>query len=391
MKIAVLTHCNTKDNYGEVLQGFALQHYLRNRGHDAYIVRYKPTYQSYVKENSWVSLFSKLKYLLDIFGYLKARKNAALENKLITYNLYNNPQRKFDEFRAKYLKMSEEQYTSIEQLRADPPKADVYICGSDQVWHDSLSQINVAGWYLQFGDKRIKRISYAPSIGREIEIDEVELFKKYLSCLDALSLREKKVHKFCEDLGFKEAKIVCDPTLLLTADYYRNLFCVDADNVLVKPYVFFYTLNIQEKNEIFWASIKTVIDENKWDVKSVGSSGYYQAKNIIPGSINILATVEEWIQLISNSKLVVSTSFHAVVFSIILHKPFVSIPLKGRYAKANDRVENLLDDLGLTSRICKNPDDMKVIIKESIDWQVVDEKIESLRQNAINYLINAGL
>lgn len=390
MVVAVLTHCNTLDNYGEILQGFALQHFLKDRGHNAYIVRYRPSYHTPKKENLWVSFLCKLKYLLNLPSYLKARKRAISENELIKINAINNPSRRFDDFRAKYIKMGQHLYTSIDELRANPPQADIYICGSDQVWHDDLTQPNVAGWYLQFGKKSIKRLSYAPSIGRSIDSDEEILFRQYLSSFDALSLREKTAYEYCQDLGFKNVKLVCDPTLLLSAAYYKELF-EDVVKKKRKPYVFFYTLNIQEKEEIMWESISPIINCKKWDVKSVGSSGYYQAKNIIPDTTNILATVEEWFRLIDGSEMVISTSYHAVVFSIILHKPFVSIPLVGRYEKANDRITNLLGELGLSSRICYDSNNLKSIIEDQIDWKPVDAKVEILKQNSITFLSENGL
>ena len=37
MKIGVLTFCSTEDNYGQVLQCYALQFYLNSMGHETYL------------------------------------------------------------------------------------------------------------------------------------------------------------------------------------------------------------------------------------------------------------------------------------------------------------------------------------------------------------------
>ena len=40
MKIGVLTFCSTEDNYGQVLQCYALQFYLNSMGHETYLIKY---------------------------------------------------------------------------------------------------------------------------------------------------------------------------------------------------------------------------------------------------------------------------------------------------------------------------------------------------------------
>lgn len=389
MKIAILTHCSTKDNYGQLLQGFALQYFLKSRGHDAYLLQYLPKYNIPVQQNPKNKWFNWCKNLLNLKKYIQARTNAKYEQRIMQYNRQNNLMRNFDDFRHRNIRMSAMSYTSIQELRNNPPEADVYICGSDQVWHDSLENPNVAGWYLQFGDKGTKRISYAASIGREIYLNEVDIFKKYLSTFDALSLREKKALTFCRNIGFSHAKLVCDPTLLLPLNLYRKIAHTRKHSQ--NPFVFFYILNIRTKEELLWDSIEPIILTKKWEIKSVASSGYYPARNIIPENKNILATVEEWLQLIDNSSLVVSTSFHAIVFSIIFHKPFVSIPLRGNYSTANDRIYTLLENLGLEYRICNKKEDMENIINTPIDWILVDKKIKNMQQESIAFLRDAGL
>lgn len=40
MKIGIMTMWNAIDNYGGILQTYALQRYLRDLGHDAYDIRF---------------------------------------------------------------------------------------------------------------------------------------------------------------------------------------------------------------------------------------------------------------------------------------------------------------------------------------------------------------
>lgn len=377
------------DNYGQLLQGFALQHFLRGRGHDAYIVQYKPSYEVSIVQSTWIEKIKRIKNVFHPIKYIRARIEMENEARYKKNNKVNNKLRCFDDFRNRHIRMSNKIYTSISELRDNPPRADVYICGSDQVWHDTLVSANVAGWYLQFGEKCTKRISYAPSIGREITQAEELQFKQYLSTFDALSLRERAACDYCIELGFKNARWVCDPTFLLSAEYYKSICKIEeyVDN----PYVFFYTLNIQKKDELLWENLKPIIEEKDWEIKSVGSSGYIPARNVVPGSENIYATIEQWLQLINNSSLVVSTSFHAIAFSVILHRPFVAIPLQGKHAKANERIVSLLDSLGIGSRFCRRGEDLKKIINTEINWDLVDKKLNELKKDSISFLVEAGL
>lgn len=396
MKIAVLTFWWGDDNYGQLLQCFALQHYLRNIGHDAYLVRYKPSSKEYLELSHTDFIKDKFKKLVKFLNpyYIFVQRKRIIErntreHELSKVNHIENKIRDFDKFRKEYLQVSNVLYESIEELRNNPPVADIYICGSDQIWHDSLSLPNMAGWFLQFGSDKIRRVSYAASIGRNIEPFEENTFIRYLNRFDAISLREQTACDYCKSIGYEKSTVVCDPSFLLAADYYKRTLGV-SDSQDSKPYVFFYTLNIRSKEEIF---ADKVIEESSikgWGVKSVGSSGFYTARNIIPGIDNIPATIPQWIQLISESRLVVTTSFHGIVFSILMHRPFISVPLQGQFAKANDRIIGLLEILGLSDRVAYIESDISAIINSQINWEEVDKKIlmySSLGKNFLNKFV----
>ena len=43
MKIGIITYWSSQDNYGQILQCYALQKYLINLGHEAFLIKYLPT------------------------------------------------------------------------------------------------------------------------------------------------------------------------------------------------------------------------------------------------------------------------------------------------------------------------------------------------------------
>ena len=207
MRIGIITYWSSSDNYGQQLQCFALQKYLKGLGHDAYLIKYMPISSVPL----WRRIVRSIKYHLLVSSEQKEndKKNAEISST----NELLNAKRNFVGFRNNYIDSTDIVYNSIHELRANPPKADVYICGSDQVWNNRLEDENTAGWFLDFGSPKTRRLSYAASIGRDIDSKEYESFSKYLKRFDAISVREQKANDLCHHLGFEKSIVSIDPTL----------------------------------------------------------------------------------------------------------------------------------------------------------------------------------
>ena len=207
MRIGIITYWSSSDNYGQQLQCFALQKYLKGLGHDAYLIKYMPISSVPL----WRRIVRSIKYRLLISSEQKEndKKNAEISgtNELL------NAKRNFVGFRNNYIDSTDIVYHSIHELRANPPKADVYICGSDQVWNNRLEDENTAGWFLDFGSPKTRRLSYAASIGREIDSKEYESFSKYLKRFDAISVREKSGADIVKSMGRDDVVVVPDTEL----------------------------------------------------------------------------------------------------------------------------------------------------------------------------------
>lgn len=381
MRIGIVTYWSSSDNYGQQLQCFALQKYLIGLGHDAYLIKYMPT--SHIP--LWRRIARSVKYRLLVSSEQKEKdRNTKLiseRNKLL------NCSRGFKEFRDKYIKSTEIVYRNIKELRNNPPAADIYICGSDQVWNNSLSDPETAGWFLDFGKPTVKRVSYAASIGRDIDSSEINRFTKYLKNFNAISVREQKAYALCHKLGFDKSIIAIDPTLLLNSSAYDSIE-IDSDgtDVAGKPYVFIYTLNIRTAEEIYWDDFQKIIAKDGLQIRSVSSSGYLPARELLPGVQNEQATIPEWLSLIKHSEYVITTSFHGVVFCLLYHKPFYAVLLQNEYSKGNDRITSLLESLHLANLIVSNSESLKQINFENIDWIEVDAMIALLRQKSTHFI-----
>lgn len=381
MRIGIVTYWSSSDNYGQQLQCFALQKYLIGLGHDAYLIKYMPT--SHIP--LWRRIARSVKYRLLVSSEQKEKdRNTKLiseRNKLL------NCRRGFKEFRDKYIKSTEIVYRNIKELRNNPPDADIYICGSDQVWNNSLKDPDTSGWFLDFGKPTAKRVSYAASIGRDIDSCEINRFTRYLKNFNAISVREQKAYALCHQLGFDKSIIAIDPTLLLNSSDY-DLIELDSNgtNVAGKPYVFIYTLNIRTAEEIYWDDFQKIIAEDGLHIRSVSSSGYLPAQDLLTGIQNEQATIPEWLSLIKHSEYVITTSFHGVVFCLLYHKPFYAVLLNNEYSKGNDRIISLLESLHLANLIVSNSESLKQINFENIDWINVDAMIALLRQKSTHFI-----
>lgn len=136
--------------------------------------------------------------------------------------------------------------------------------------------------------------------------------------------------------------------------------------------------------------MEKVGQDRHWKVKTTPARGYFEGEELFGEKTEyIYATPQEWIKLINSSILVVTTSFHGVVLSIILEKPFIYIPLKGHHTDGNSRVLDLLKDLNLECRILTERQSYNQIINHVIDWSDVNIRIDHYRTDSINFLRKA--
>lgn len=385
MRIGVITYWNSNDNYGQILQCYALQKCLRDKGHDAFLIRYLPRSQS-------LTLGQKIRKHLSPQGiaYLLSKQHKTdkctyhEEERLRLINLDLNKKRDFEDFRQKHIHSTEIVYRDLRELRNNQPKADIYICGSDQVWNNPLELPETAAWYLAFGNAETRRVAYAASIGRDLNQHELPLFKKYLAAFEKIGVREESTRLLCERLNIKNVQVTLDPTLLLPVEEYRKIASFQSNTG--KPYLFMYVLNVSTSSEIHWEKIREYIEREELDFKIVCSSGYMQARELLEGYRNLQATVPEWLWCIDNARCVITTSFHGVVFCIKMHKPFLAILLTNKYSKGNDRITSLLNTLGLSERIYRPALSVEEQLGKPIYWKDVEHKINELQKQSRNFL-----
>ena len=215
MKICTIT-CHDVYNHGASLQAYALMTYLKNKGNDVEIIDYKPDYLSghyklfSIDNPKWErNILTKVIYLSLKIPY----KIPGLKRK-----------KEFDKFTKKYLNITGKRYISNEELKADMPKADAYLCGSDQIWNSFYKNGRDKAFYLDFvPDNKIKA-SYAASFATDfIEDKYKEIVRSNVSRLDGVGVREISGVKILHDLGIENAINVLDPVFLLDKDEWDKI------------------------------------------------------------------------------------------------------------------------------------------------------------------------
>lgn len=364
MKIGIITYWDSADNYGQLLQCYALQAFLRSRGHAPFLIRYKPSSKKEFK-------LSKLNPAY-IFKYLRLRygdHNGELSS--VHYD--------FDSFRD-HINKSEKIYYGFSQLVAeDWSDVDAFICGSDQIWSPKSDE-QLKSYFLQFTPFQKLRIAYAPSFGRtKLDPDYEAKLKDLLKGFDAISVREDRGKDFVEAAGY-EAQVVVDPTLLLGSTVYSKEFGIDLDNKTNSLFCYFINWAMDWDEE----DIKKFCSANLLEPKLFTTKGFKTSIPLAP-----IQSPEEWLRALAGARFSVINSFHGLVFSIIFHIPFAVYLLTGKQAAMNGRIHSLLGQLGMMDRIIDSKNTLQKISGRPIDWDDVDRRLNEMRASSVKFITDA--
>lgn len=328
MKIRTIT-CHDVANYGAALQALALQTYLEKQGHDVRIIDYVPEYiKPYdiwkVHPDSYLYKPSKYFFAFKLFWVLR---------KYIHIRPTMKRLEAFKEFNGKYFKLTRH-YSSYEELANDPPTADVYIAGSDQIWSTYLKNGQDPAFYCAFGKLENKRISYAASFGfSEIKGGFDYFVKDMLSGFDVISTRENTGVKIIESLNLKACQVV-DPVLLLNKQEWIELFSIKLP-IIKEKYLLVYDLFHSEKK--LEELSRYLADKYKLKIVAVNDS---TLTSYADENINDAGPIE-FVNLILYSEYVLADSFHATAFAVIFRKQFYTFYSKGNVSRMKDFLDNI--------------------------------------------------
>lgn len=320
-------------NYGSALQAYALQHVIEKMGHDVEII-------DYIYPNEYHRQF--------------AQKRSALR-RLISYIidlLKGSPRQKrikaFEEFYKENLKLSRT-YNSKEELHKDPPKYDVYMTGSDQVWNPRSIHVDTS-FMLSFTDSPNK-VAFSASIAKgEIPEQYKKLYTSALRKYKHICMREKRGAELVESLIGYKPEVVLDPTMLLTGGEWRE-FAKKSNIDIKQPYILVYVLGYSfNVYPYIYDLIKHVQQQLNMKLIVLNMSKQY-AQILSNKKIIDNANIYDFVKLFANASMVITDSFHGTAFSLSLNVPFYSVV--NNIENADSRISDLLTSVDEKSRIIR--------------------------------------
>lgn len=344
MKITLLTIWHVK-NYGAELQTYATVKALKELGFEVEVIDFR------LSDESKMSLLGRIASFVQIVSPM---------------NL------KFNRFWRQYIPSSR-RYKTSSDLKENPPIADIYMVGSDQVWNPDITRTRAKNYFLNFGSKNIKRISYASSFGVSEwkHTDLYEDVKSLLKDFDQITCREESGVDLLKSQFDVDAINVVDPTLLFAS--YPEFVISTAE----KRNLVFYPLSDDSELETLSQKLASILGLNL-----INNNKVTKILRRVEWNRN---SIVNWVKNIAESKFVITRSFHGLIFSLLYNKQFALLKVRnGR----NSRVENLLSKVGLEDRIYETPEALlsDEPWKKQIDYSVVNSRVANLREESWNVL-----
>lgn len=358
MKIALL-NLPFDNNYGGNLQRYALVKVLQNMGHDVVHINLRRNYHLlwYRRPLSYAKRMVR-KYLMgndlpiNLERYLSEKEEQ--DNRLAEI------------FYERHIPHTKKVYDIAGICEICCCVFDAYIVGSDQVWrYDMTKSIGLNNYLLDFTKhKNVKRIAYAVSMGNQTRLPRklVSKLNKSYSKFSAVSVREQSVFGILKSYGwdYPHATWVLDPTFLLVPTDYARLIAAGVTENQTTGKIVCYVLDMTDV-------IRRIIAEKEKE--------YYTEAYVCGLHSSVTVSIEQWLRNISDSRMVITDSFHGVVFSILFKKPFLFL---GNDVRGNVRVDSLFEML-----------DIDRTKTTSLDWKCVDCKISEWRVKSFDFLINS--
>lgn len=346
-RVGVMTFLHN-DNYGSILQAWALQQTLTELGFEAEYIDYLPSRQE------------KLRNLL-ASGNSPALILEGIRKRGATGKMHGG----FDAFRRENIRTSAPCHDR-NALRRQARAYDVLLSGSDQIW--SPVWLNPA-YFLDFASG--PKAAYAPSLGVK-ELPNARKQRRMAALLtgfSAISVREAEGAGLLKRIAGIDAPVMPDPVMLVSQERWLSLA---QDTPEDKRYILCYFIGDAPE---YWARVREIAGREGCEVRVIPrtegarQAGYPLEEDVPP---------EKWLALIAGAAHVVTDSFHGACFSAILNRP---CSILRRYREddpesKNSRIDQLLRNLGVTEL-------------ETPDWQQVNISLARQAQRGKKWLLDA--
>ncbi|MFA7578282.1 MAG: polysaccharide pyruvyl transferase family protein, partial [Candidatus Muiribacteriota bacterium] len=328
--VAILNMRLPTNNYGAILQSFALSKMVTNLG-------YKPRVINYISKK--------------------------LDEKVDKYSVLA-----LDKFREGNISYTLPCYSQEDLIKLNK-NFNTFIVGSDQVWNYNylnwVHKDDIGRYFLNFIDPTKNIFSYAASFAEDNwggDDNEVKIVREALKRFSSISVREKSGINICKNLFNLKSECVLDPTFLLDINEYQKLIDSEFIEKNNKKYIACFTLDKDlEKNIIKNKNLKEFVIKNKLEIKNI--RGYIE--NVFNEDKFIYNSIPSWLNYIKDSEFIITDSYHCVIFAILFEKQFLVIE---RDYAGNERLKSLLSLLNIKNRFYPSLDKLNYnfILKNKI-------------------------
>jgi exopolysaccharide biosynthesis predicted pyruvyltransferase EpsI len=383
MKIGMLNLHYTYENFGAVLVPFSLGIILDRLGHEVTLIDFQNA------------------------SYLKAIEKNDLKKW--------GPD--FESFRIENLPKRTDEYFYAKDLKELDDSLDAYIVGSDQIWRYHSDE-GIVAFFLEFASHEKVKVSYAASFGQntwEGNEKQQERIQEALAHFNLITVREDSGINICKDYFNSLAIQVIDPTLLLDkTDYTKLLLNKTSKKVGKDKYLAASILDVDFKTNLIingfckknnLKRINILGQEHfqqdysyfKYNIKEIVKSlikfnlreSFFYFKRAIFGKTKIKYNpVSSWLQYIKSSEIVITDSYHCIVFAIIFEKDFLCIMNK----RGSDRIKSLFKLLEISEERIISESDKFSRLKDfkPIDYINVNRILIKEKKRCIE-LLQSGL
>lgn len=346
-------------NYGANFQMYALNRTIRQMGHENIVLDFAGHNETMKKKHT---IFKSPKVFIRnivLAYYYKIRKKEVRDRI-----------QSFRDFKKNNIEFTR-RYTSMDDLRNDPPRVDCMITGSDQVWNMTTNPPMIPSRFLDFGNKNAIRFAFAASIeNMQYTEQQKEYAKMALASFKGITLREESACRFIESITGFSAQHLMDPVFLLDNNKWLS---IAKKPRITGPYILCYQVL---RNSEMQSVVNTLKKQTGLPTVAICNMPFrwiktdYSFYDVSP---------EEFLGLYNDAAYIVTTSFHGTAFGVVFNKPTYTLC---RNISSN-RIEDLMNFVGLSDFVVKSGDS---VTQRKINWDEINEKLEKERTKSKQYL-----
>lgn len=335
MRIGLLTYHDTT-NYGATLQCVALANALQLLNADCEVINYQCS-NIIKRELPYIELHGSFRNFLG--------------------SLYRYPARWIKHiFLRKFLLQNckvSHKYTP-DTIGETNTIYDCFIVGSDILWNLEINGYDYT-YFLNFVFDDSKKNSYGTSSGGSWAVDDVPIVCEYLAKFTKIAVRESYTTTLLDKyINSTTIAVVCDPTMLLEASYWKKFAKENAR----KEYVLVYLPNQKCLHDA-----KMYAHKNKLKLKK----------------LHCYSSIQGFLAAINNAAIIFTGSYHGLLFAMYFHTNFFYYNFQDTF-----RMDFLKDkfDIG----ICDATYLDNIVALPELNWKALDKKIADFRAESFEYL-----